>query len=189
MSSTWARPRTPPRDAGRRITTWMLVPLAALSALVFAAAAGAHVTAAPAFLASGGTESITLTAPNERDEPMTGFAVTAPPGLEIEYPHPAEGWSEEVDGASAVWTGGSGAAGRDASFRIELRAEADPGLDELQAEQRYPGGEVVRWTVPLTVTPAAETPSQHLALAGVLGLIGVLVIAAVVALARRRRRP
>ena len=38
----------------------------------------------------------------------------------------------------------------------------------------------------MTITPAAESPSQNLALAGVVGLIGLLVVAAIVMLARRR---
>jgi hypothetical protein len=37
------------------------------------------------------------------------------------------------------------------------------------------------------VTPAAESPSENLALAGVVGLVGVLVVVAVAVLAWRRR--
>jgi hypothetical protein len=39
------------------------------------------------------------------------------------------------------------------------------------------------------VTPATEGSSQNLALAAVVGLIGVLVVAAVAMLAWRRREP
>jgi uncharacterized protein involved in exopolysaccharide biosynthesis len=72
---------------------------------------------------------------------------------------------------------------------MTLKADRDPGIIELQAEQRYPDGGVVTWPVDFTITPAAESPSQNLALAGVVGLIGVLVVVAVAMLAWRRRQP
>ena len=44
----------------------------------------------------------------------------------------------------------------------------------------------MQWPVTLTITPPAKSPSQNLALAGVVGLIGLLVVAAIFMLARRR---
>jgi hypothetical protein len=41
----------------------------------------------------------------------------------------------------------------------------------------------------VTVTPGAEKPSQHLALAAVVALLGALLIAAVAVLVLRRRAP
>ena len=55
----------------------------------------------------------------------------------------------------------------------------------LETELLYDDGGVVRWPVPMTVTPAAESSSQNLALAAVVGLIGLLVVAAVAMLAWR----
>jgi uncharacterized protein YcnI len=157
------------------------------AALFWAGTAAAHVVAMPAFLASGSAESITFDAPNERDDPMTAFSVTVPAGLEIEHAHVVEGWNERVDGSTATWTGGSLASRATADFGMTLKADGDPGLVELQAEQRYGDGGVVTWPVDFTIIPAAETPSQNLALAGVVGLIGVLVVVAVAMLAWRRR--
>jgi uncharacterized protein YcnI len=141
----------------------------------------------PAYLASGSAESITFDTPNERDDPMTAFSVTVPHGLEIEHAHVVDGWNEQVKSSTATWTGGSLASFDTVDFGVTLKADRDPGLVELQTEQRYPDGGVVTWPVVLTITPAAKTPSQNLALAGVVGLIGVLVVAAVAMLAWRRR--
>jgi hypothetical protein len=75
------------------------------------------------------------------------------------------------------------------AFGITLAAAAEPGILELTAEQLYADGAVVSWLVPITVTPAESSPSQNLALAGVVGLIGLLLVAAIAMLAWRRRRP
>ncbi len=158
----------------------------AIGGLAAAGTAAAHVVATPGFLPSGSSESIAFSVPNERDDPMTAFALTVPAGLQIEHAHEAAGWDESVDGSTATWTGGSAASGVEVAFGMTLRADAAPGVVELQAEQRYADGGVVSWPVALTVTPATESPSQNLALAGVVALIGVLTVVAVVLLARRR---
>ena len=82
---------------------------------------------------------------------MTGFVVTAPPGLEIEHAHPADGWREELDAASARWTGGPLAALATTKFGISLKAAAEPGDVVLETELLYDSGAVVRWPVPITV--------------------------------------
>ena len=166
---------------------WSSLAISVCSALVLVGGASAHVVASPQFLASGDTESISLAAPNERDEPMTGFAVTAPPGLEIVHAHPSEGWSEQLDGSTATWTGGSLPTLTETSFGISLKAVAQPGIVVLETQQRYDGGEVVRWPVAITVIPGTEGSSQNLALAAVVGLVGVLVVVAVAMVAWRRR--
>jgi hypothetical protein len=156
-------------------------------ALLLAAPAAAHVVASPTFLPSMSSESISLEVPNERSDPMTSFTVTAPDGLEIEHAHAVEGWDGTVEDGAATWTGGSLAAKATATFGITLKADVDPGTATLQAKQGYDSGAIVDWPVALTVTPAEESPSENLALAGVVGLIGVLVVVAVAALVLRRR--
>jgi uncharacterized protein YcnI len=173
-----------------RCSGWSSLAISACSgvaALVLAGSAAAHVIAMPTYVASKGSESILLAVPNERETPMTSFVVKAPSGLEISHVHPEPGWNESTDGTStATWTGGSLAPRKEVGFRITLKADAQPGTLALDAEQRYPDGGIVQWPVTLTITPPAKSPSQNLALAGVVGLIGVLVIAAVFMLARRR---
>ena len=173
-----------------RCSGWSSLAISACSALalLLAAPAAAHVVAAPTFLPSKSSESISFDVPNERDDPMTSFTLTPPEGLRIEHVHPADGWNVGlVDGTTALWSGGSLAASATATFGITLEADVDPGIVTLQAKQLYDSGAVVEWPVALTVTPAEQSPSENLALAGVVGLVGVLVVVAVVALAFRRR--
>jgi hypothetical protein len=165
--------------------------LAVLGALVTTSiatpAALGHVIATPAFLPSESTRAIDLAGPNEREDPMTGFKITAPAGLVIEHAHEVEGWDEAYDDSTATWTGGSLEPDVAQTFGITLAADVEPGVFELTAEQLYPDGEVLSWPVPITVTPSEESPSQNLALAGVVGLIGVLLVVAVAMLAWRRK--
>jgi uncharacterized protein YcnI len=157
--------------------------------LVLAAPAAAHVIATPSFLASKSSESITFEAPNERSDPMTSFTLTAPEGIEIEHAHPVDGWEGTVEDGVATWMGGSLAAGDTTDFGATLKANAEPGVVTLAARQNYDSGATVEWSVSLTVTPAAESPSENLALASIVGLVGVLVVIAVALLAWRRRPP
>jgi uncharacterized protein YcnI len=159
----------------------------ALVVLTLASTATAHVFPMPQFLPSQGTESVILDVPNEREEPMTGFVVEVPDGLEIAHAHPAVGWDEEFDASSARWTGGPLAALTTTQFGISLKAATEPGDVVLETELLYDSGAVVRWPVAMTVTPAEKSASQNLALAAVVGLIGLLVVGAVAMLAWRRR--
>ena len=176
-------------SACRRESCLVLALTTVVFALVFASGADAHVVATPTFLATGSSESITFAAPNERDAPMTGFSITVPPGIVIEHAHELAGWSESVAGTVATWTGGSVPPEAEMSFGATLDAEAEPGLVEVIARQTSEDGGVVRWSVPLAINPAAESPSQNFALAGVVALIGVLLVAALAMLAWRRRSP
>jgi len=163
-----------------------LVAAAALAALAAVPAAVAHVVPTPNFVESGTSGNVSFASPNERDKPMTAFVVSVPKDLEIVHAHGPDGWVAATHGPTATWTGGSLAPGKETTFGLLLRASGSPGNVTLQAQQRYADG-VVRWPLTLTITPAAQSPSQNLALAGVVGLIGLLVIAAIGALAWRRR--
>jgi uncharacterized protein YcnI len=170
-----------------RCSGWSSLAISVCSALVLAGTASAHVVATPGFLASGNSESITFSAPNERDDPMTGFTLSVPAGLEIEHAHETMGWDESMDESTATWNGGSLAPHSEVGFGMTLKADVEPGVVELQAQQLYADGSVVSWPVALTITPAAESSSQNLALIGVVALIGVLAVVAIAMLAWRRR--
>ena len=170
-----------------RCSGWSSLAISVCSALVLAGGACAHVVPEPAFLPSGSSDSITFVGPNERDAPMIAFELTVPAGVAIEHAHEVEGWDESFDGSTATWLGGPLAPSEEIAFGITLKAEAEPGVVDLQAEQRYPDGGVVSWPVALTITPSTENPSQNLALAGVVALVGVLAAVAVAMLAWRRR--
>jgi uncharacterized protein YcnI len=172
-----------------RCSGWSSLAISACSllALALASPAAAHVVATPAFLPSDSSRSITFTGPNERDDPMTAFALTVPAGIEIVHAHEIDGWEESVAGSTATWVGGSLAPNEDVAFGMTLEADVEPGVVQLQADQRYDDQSVVSWPVALTITPAEESPSQNLALAAVVGSIGVLLVAAIAMLAWRRR--
>ena len=174
-----------------RCSGWSSLAISVCSALtlLLAPPSAAHVIAAPSFVPSGSSESVTLSGPNERDVPMTAFALTVPDGLEIVHAHAMEGWDESIDGSTATWLGGSLAPDAEIGFGITLGADVEPGVVELQAVQRYRDGGEVSWPVALTITPADESASQNLALAGVVGLLGVLLVVAVAMLTWRRRSP
>jgi hypothetical protein len=169
-----------------RCSGWSSLAISICSALLLAGTASAHVFGNPQFIPSGSTETIRFDVPNERSEPMTGFVVKAPAGLVIEHAHPSEGWTETLAGSTATWRGGPLAQFASASFGVSLKATAPPGPVALETEQTYDSGAVVGWPVSMTVVPANEN-SQNLALAAVVGLVGLLVVVAVAMLAWRRR--
>ena len=125
-----------------RCSGWSSLAISVCSALVLAGTASAHVVATPGFLPSGSSESITFSGPNERDDPMTAFSLTAPAGFTIEHAHEVAGWDESVDGSTATWTGGPLAPDVELGFGMTLRADAgagDPrggGAAELRGRKR-----------------------------------------------------
>jgi uncharacterized protein YcnI len=170
-----------------RCSGWSSLAISVCSALLLAAPAAAHVIAQPAFLPSGSSASISFSGPNERDAPMTGFSLTAPDGIVLEHAHKVDGWDESLQGSTATWSGGSLAPDVEETFGATMEAEAKPGVIQMTAEQHYDDGSVVTWPVALTITPEEDNPSQNLALAGVVGLLGLLVVVAIAMLAWRRR--
>ena len=174
-----------------RCSAWssLAISVCSLVALAFAGPGSAHVIATPTFVASKGSETFEFSGPNERKKPMTAFTITVPTGLEITHVHPVDGWKEESTASIARWRGGSLAPSEDIPFSVTLKATADPGMVQVEAEQGYADGGIVSWQVPITIVPAQASPSQNLALAGVVGLIGVLLVVAVAMLAWRRRSP
>jgi uncharacterized protein YcnI len=172
-----------------RCSAWSSLAISVCSglALLFAGTASAHVIAIPTYVASGSSQAVIFSGPNERKRPMTSFAVVVPVGLEIAHAHPVDGWTEESTASRATWTGGSLAPRADIPFRVTLKATADPGMLQVKAEQSYSDGGIVSWPIAITILPPKASPSQNLALAGVVGLLGVLIVVAVAMLAWRRR--
>jgi len=174
-----------------RCSAWSSLAISVCSALLLAAPAAAHVTVTPPFISFGSIQALTLTVPNERDEPMTDLDVTAPRGFVAVEALPSRGWRTQSAGRTAMWIGGSLASGTEALFTLELQAPK-AGPVQLVVVQRYPGGEVVRWTVGLTVTPPEPiilTASSDGPNVVFFSLLAFLVLAAIAyAFWRRRRR-
>jgi len=176
-----------------RCSAWSSLAISVCSALVLAASAAAHVTLTPSFLAADSTTSLRLSGPNERGEPMTGFAVTVPTGLRIVEAHPMGAWRSEVDGRTATWSGGSLTPEAEATFTLQLEASVEPGTLKLEAEQLYPGGAVVRWPIALTVVPGSGvhefwTDDTLISPFPFYALLAVVALGLVLFLVRRKRR-
>jgi hypothetical protein len=171
-----------------RCSVWSSLAISVCSVALVLAAAGparAHIDATPAFLLADGTETISLTAHNDRSIAMDALSVTASAGLRIEDVGELEGWSGSTDGKTARWTGGRLAAEDAETFTVVLEAPTTPGPVSLQVEQQYPDDRAVTWSVPLTVVPADESSSDTYVWVALLG--AGLVLAAVTGLALRRR--
>ena len=154
--------------------------------LGLARTADAHVDAIPAFLPASGTESLSLTVHNDIEETMTSFAVTVPEGFGVEEVGDLEGWTATIDGSTATWAEGSLAFETAETFTLTLEAPPEPGAVTLDAEQRYPGDRSLRWPVDLTVVPGDEASSSGAVVVVVAVGAGVLVLAGVAILWRRR---
>ena len=155
-------------------------------ALALVAPAAAHVTITPAGVAAYHTEKFTLTSPNERGAPMTGFTLTVPKGFDIVEAGHQTTWHPVVSGSKVTWSGGSLPPNTTAAFDVKLKAPATPGAVRFEAKQDYRDGAVVRWPVAFTVTPGTH-PSQHLGRAALAAAVGLVATVLFVLVAWRRR--
>jgi len=165
-------------------------PIAVAGVALLAAPGTARVTVAPASIAAYDAEGLVFRAPNGRRAPMTGFALTTPAGIRIVAPAHEPPWHPVVFGSKVTWSGGSLAAGQIATFAVDVEARSKPGTVTLDADELYPSGAVVRWSVPLKVLPGTK-PSEHLGWAAVAAVAGLAatVLFVVVTWRDRRQRP
>jgi uncharacterized protein YcnI len=153
--------------------------------------AGAHVTVRPPALEDGEIAMVTFQMPNERNRHATvQVAITAPAGIDFVSAKAPRGWQVEVEGRTAVWSGGRIVGRSTASFPARARVRTRAGGYAFAATQRYDDGVVVRWQAAIRVLPATgrAAPSEHLLPAIVAAAVGILVLALSVLLARRFRR-
>jgi hypothetical protein len=161
--------------------------------LLLASPAAAHLSAEPAFVASGSKQRIVLTVHNDRDAAMTGFRLTVPEGFRIVGTGGDGSWKEAVSEATASWTGGSLAAFRPTTFEVDLEAAgAAPGPVVLRGDQLYAGEEMVSWPVTLTVVPAGGSAGGHDAVGTsaivILSVLGALAVGTFALVFWQRRR-
>jgi hypothetical protein len=164
-----------------------LVTCVSAAALACCGAASAHLIPDPQFVATGGVSMLHLTGPNERQEPMTGLAVSVPSGLRIVRALPSAGWTPSVEGSTATWRGGPLAYWVEGTFTLELDVTLPPGQVTFETYQLYASDERVTWPVTLTIVPGDE-PSQNLGRALAAGVVGLVVTVGLVLLAWRRRQ-
>jgi hypothetical protein len=161
-------------------------------ALAFSTAVEAHVTVAPTFVEADAPTTVSFETPNERrGHGTTSLEIVAPAGIELAESDPPSGWTLDLQGVRARWTGGRIRAADVVSFPLVVTARARPGTVTFNATQRYDDGQAVSWNAKLTVLPGPpeSSPPQHVRRALIASVVGLGVIgASFLALSRLRRR-
>ncbi len=174
---------TPPSaEPGRPRTRWLLVPAAAVVALLTAAPAWGHITVSSPDAAPGGFGKVVFRVPTESDTASTteltvrlpsktpfAFVSTKPvPGWTVsttertlDEPVKAEGFTLTKAVDTVTWTATGKGLGPGQFEEFELSVGPFPeNVDELSmpATQTYSDGTVVKWDEP---TPAGEEEPEH----------------------------
>ena len=165
--------------------------MALLVGAALAPAAAAHVTISPPFAEIGEPVRIVFETPNERaPRATTSLELVAPPGVDLAAADAPAGWTLDLDGSTARWSGGRIENEDVVSFPLQVTARRSPGNAVFDARQRYDDGAVVRWEATLAVVPAAteDDPDQQLGRALVAGAVGIAVLAGSLGALRLLRR-
>jgi uncharacterized protein YcnI len=179
----------------------LVLPLAALAALVVAAGASAHARVSPSVAIAGESDLYSLVVPTEKEDAATTKVVlTVPDGFSIDSFVDAPGWKRTVQtsgsGEEAVvekvtWEGGSTPTGEDSLFQF-LGRPSDKKTYSFTVDQTYSDGSVASWAGPESSdepAPTVEAKSSFgggsstvaiiaLVLGGVALILGVIALVA-----------
>jgi uncharacterized protein YcnI len=130
----------------RKIAALAAPSLAAL--MLFAAAASAHVTVAPAESGTGAWETYTLKVPSEKEAATVQVDLRIPAGAEFKQYEPAPGWKVTVEGNKVSWiaTGEGILAGQFQRFYFTVKNPDTAGDIAWDAYQHYADGSLVQWS-------------------------------------------
>lgn len=130
----------------RKIIT-LTAPMAA-ALMLFAAAASAHVTVAPAESTTGAWETYTLKVPSEKDVATVQVDLRIPEGAEFKQYETVPGWSVTVDGNKVSWTATAEGiqAGQFQRFYFTAKNPDAAGDIAWDAYQHYADGSLVQWS-------------------------------------------
>lgn len=171
-----------------RARALLTLPLAALSLLLAAGAASAHVTVNPSTATQGGFAKLSFRVPTEREVATTKLEIAFPTDQPLAFvsvrPHP--GWTYQVTKAKLAtpitvfgeqlteavsritWTASSGAGikpGEFDEFDVSVGPLPTAATMVFKALQTYADGEVVRWIdLRSSATPDPEHPAPVLTL-------------------------
>ena len=165
--------------------------LAVAVALLLPGSAAGHVTIVPPFVEDGIESDIAFSTPNERPPHATiSVQTTAPEGITVVSASSPPGWSAEIDGQRVTWSGGRIEERALLSFGLRIHPRVRAGTVTFRSAQSYDDGATVRWTSDLSVLPAAgaAAPGQHPWGALAAALLGLVVIAGSLVIARALRR-
>lgn len=135
--------------------------LVAVSALVFPAAAFAHVIVSPGEVAAGSRVTFELRVPTEEPVPTTHVRLLIPEGVVVSGVEPVYGWKIKLEreGGRVVAISAKGSLPPDFFQRFFFRATVPDQETTLvwKAIQTYKSGKVVRWTGEPGAEEASET--------------------------------
>lgn len=125
-----------------------LTAASAVATLLFAAAASAHVTVAPAESATGAWETYTLKVPSEKDVPTVQIDLRIPEGAEFKQYEVTPGWKVTIEGNKISWksTGDGIQAGQFQRFYFTAKNPDTAGEIAWNAYQHYADGSLVQWS-------------------------------------------
>ena len=129
--------------------------------LAVSAAAWAHVVVSPEEVAAGDYETLTVSAPTEKEVPTTEIRVEVPDGFTLSGVQSVPGWEyafEEEGGlvTAVTWSGGEIGPQEFQQFLIQAQAPEESGEYQWKTIQTYGDGSVVEWTG----APDAEQPAS-----------------------------
>jgi uncharacterized protein YcnI len=156
----------------------LLLAIAALIPVAFAAAASAHAEISPKVSLSGKLQLYSLAVPTEKNNLTTSkIVMTVPDGFGIDSFAPAPpGWTRTLQqsgsGNNAVitkvtWTGGKTPTGEDSLFQF-LAQPVSSKTYTFAVQQTYSDGSIVNWAGPESSDAPAPTIS-----AMIVGLLGL----------------
>lgn len=121
---------------------------AAVTLLLFAAVASAHVTVAPTESSTGAWETYTLKVPSEKDVATIQVDLRIPAGAEFKQYEATPGWDVTIDGNKVSWiANGEGIQkGQFQRFYFTAKNPDTAGDIAWDAYQHYADGSLVQWS-------------------------------------------
>ena len=142
----------------------LVVPAAAVAALVAASAAFAHARISPPVSLSGEQQLYSLAVPTEKENATTTkIELTVPKDFSIDSVVASPGWHRSVESTGSgedtviqkvTWTGGSTPTEEDSLFQF-LGEAASSGNYTFGVQQTYSDGSIVDWAG----APSSDTPA------------------------------
>jgi uncharacterized protein YcnI len=129
--------------------------------LAVPAPALAHVVVSPEVVTAGDYETLTVSAPTEKEIPTTKIRVEVPEGFLLSGVQPVPGWEHafQEDGGvvrAVTFSGGEIRPQEFQQFLLQAQAPEQPGEYPWKAFQTYEDGSVVEWVG----APDSEEPAS-----------------------------
>jgi uncharacterized protein YcnI len=156
--------------------------VASVLALVWPAAASAHVTVSPTRIAPSEEATLVFHVPDEHAGAarLTSLTLRLPGTLRIESVEAKAGWTAQRRGWTITWRGGMLRVGEFVDFAVVADAPPRPAVLHSVAVEGFSDGQAEHYPVPITVREATPTRARD---AGARTLGKAALIVAIVAAA------